>query len=341
MDDLTYRSLAGAAKRAAEKAYCIYSDFPVGAAVLGQQGRVYSGCNIENASYGLTICAERNAIFQAIANGERSILAVVIYTPTSKPSAPCGACRQVIREFGSKAEIICICNGQCSIRLSCAELLPESFGPENVLSPARLASARAAPPELPAQARRICIDIDNVIAQSDTLMRKVIWEITSGRVKLGYEDVQRFNYWECHDPNGNSISKEEWQIIHGTFSEPDKLLSIEPVPGAVEQLGRLAAHYTLHFATSRLPQARRPTIEWLERHRFPSHDLHFLKHGEKHISLGRFDASAEDDPDQAEAFARAGIGMNFVIAHPWNARIVENDNLCRITSLRQLVDALL
>src|SRR5271169_5350356 len=92
--------LIAAARQAASHAYCPYSRFHVGAAILTGRGGIFAGCNVENASYGLTICAERNAIFQAVARqGATKIRAVLVYTPTKKPTAPCGACRQVINEF--------------------------------------------------------------------------------------------------------------------------------------------------------------------------------------------------------------------------------------------------
>ena len=124
--------LRAASVEAAKKAYCPYSHFPVGAAVLTAEGGIFSGCNVENASFGLTICAERNAIFQAVACGSQQIKALVIYTPTSSPTAPCGACRQVINEFGPQAEIYCFCNGQKKLRVSMPELLKHAFGPHNL-----------------------------------------------------------------------------------------------------------------------------------------------------------------------------------------------------------------
>src|SRR5204863_9331542 len=84
------------ARAAMKNAYCDYSDFAVGAAVLTESGEIFVGCNVENASYGLTMCAERNAIFQALAHGRRDVKAVVVVTPTETPTTPCGACRQVI-----------------------------------------------------------------------------------------------------------------------------------------------------------------------------------------------------------------------------------------------------
>jgi cytidine deaminase len=121
-----------ASMEAAKRAYCPYSHFPVGAAVLTADGGIFSGCNVENASFGLTICAERNAIFQAVAGGSQQIMAVVIYTPTLSLTAPCGACRQVINEFGPDAEIYSFCNGQKELRISMPELLKHAFGPRNL-----------------------------------------------------------------------------------------------------------------------------------------------------------------------------------------------------------------
>src|SRR5437764_12760377 len=95
-----------AAQVAARAAYCPYSNFPVGAAVLSSEGEIFAGCNVENASFGLTICAERNAIFQAISKGRRRIRAVVIVTPIGGLTPPCGACRQVINEFGPEADVL-------------------------------------------------------------------------------------------------------------------------------------------------------------------------------------------------------------------------------------------
>ncbi len=97
------------AKEASKNAYCPYSKFPVGACALFESGNIYSGCNIENSSYGLTLCAERNAISNAIAQGEKTkLVKIAIYSPKSTKCFPCGACRQWIQEFsmGCNTEII-------------------------------------------------------------------------------------------------------------------------------------------------------------------------------------------------------------------------------------------
>jgi cytidine deaminase len=128
----TLGRLRAAAVSASEHAYCPYSKFRVGAAVITKEGEVFAGCNVENASYGLTICAERNAIFQMVARARTKLLAVVIYTPTPTPSAPCGACRQVINEFGPDAEVVSYCDGPDVLHKRLSELLPDAFGPHNL-----------------------------------------------------------------------------------------------------------------------------------------------------------------------------------------------------------------
>lgn len=127
------RRLEKAARAAAKKSYSPYSEFPVGAAIVCGSGRVFTGCNVENASYGLCNCAERTAIFSAAATGERVVTAVVVYTPTPTPSSPCGACRQVINEFGPDALVISICDGPDRIATTLSALLPAAFGPKNLL----------------------------------------------------------------------------------------------------------------------------------------------------------------------------------------------------------------
>lgn len=92
--------LVAAAREAAARAYCPYSNYPVGAAVLVPDGQMYTGCNVENAAFGLTNCAERTAIFKAVSAGYRHLAALAIAGGTARPAAPCGACRQVMAEFG-------------------------------------------------------------------------------------------------------------------------------------------------------------------------------------------------------------------------------------------------
>lgn len=126
--------LVAAAKRAQEKAYAPYSNFRVGAAVLLESGEVFAGCNVENASYGLTNCAERTAIFSAVsALGPKKvrIRAIAVVNDRNVACSPCGACRQVISEFGPNADIFYI--GPKGIqRSSMLELLPHCFSSESL-----------------------------------------------------------------------------------------------------------------------------------------------------------------------------------------------------------------
>ncbi len=115
-----------AAQAAREHAYAPYSQFRVGAAVLGKSGRIYSGCNVENASYGLSNCAERTAVFKAVSEGEQFLVALAVVADTPRPVAPCGACRQVMAEFRINKVIMCNTHGEQNIA-SLEELLPYSF----------------------------------------------------------------------------------------------------------------------------------------------------------------------------------------------------------------------
>ena len=125
---MDYQELIDKAIKASEKSYSPYSKFAVGACVLTQDGNTYCGCNFENSSFGLTICAERNAVGSAVAEGERKIRAVAVYSPSAHYCYPCGACRQVLNEFKSDDGldvITCGDNGLKVVKLE--ELLPEGF----------------------------------------------------------------------------------------------------------------------------------------------------------------------------------------------------------------------
>lgn len=129
----TLSELKERARAAAQHAYAPYSGFCVGAAVLAANGAMHAGANVENAAYGLSVCAERNAVFQAVAHGVRRIEAVVVYTATAVATTPCGACRQVLREFSPDALVVC-CTDHAAAerRYALSELLPDAFGPESL-----------------------------------------------------------------------------------------------------------------------------------------------------------------------------------------------------------------
>jgi cytidine deaminase len=123
-----YKLLMDKAKEASKMSYSPFSRFAVGASVLASGGKIYTGCNVENSSFGMTICAERCAIFKAVSEGEREILAVAIYSPNADDCNPCGACRQVMYEFqgDNDIEIITENMGELVVR-RLSEYLPYGF----------------------------------------------------------------------------------------------------------------------------------------------------------------------------------------------------------------------
>jgi uncharacterized HAD superfamily protein len=187
---------------------------------------------------------------------------------------------------------------------------------------------------------RFCIDIDNVVARTDEVMRRVISHFSQGKVCLDYEHITNFNYYECADGKGNRITKSDWNQIHNLFSEPGVLMNIAPIPGAIEGLHRLAEHGRIHLVTTRLRKARKPTVEWLEMHEFPENDLHFLKHGEKHVTFKPFTAAVEDDYDQAVSFSAVAATPSFLIRHPWNRNRPANRGIQWVDNWPELVDRL-
>lgn len=119
--------LLDTARKAREQAYSPYSRFPVGAALLTSDGEIFAGCNVENLSFGLTVCAERTALCSAVAAGKRQFSGTVVVTDTPEPATPCGACRQALYEFSPDLWIVTAnLQGQQRVyRLS--ELLPDAF----------------------------------------------------------------------------------------------------------------------------------------------------------------------------------------------------------------------
>ncbi len=124
---MTEAELIRAARDAMKRAYAPYSDFPVGAAIESVDGRVFTGVNVENASIGLSVCAERNAIAKAVSEGVREFRRLAVATGSPEPTMPCGVCRQVIWEFGHDIELLVVGAGDEVLRTTIAELFPLPF----------------------------------------------------------------------------------------------------------------------------------------------------------------------------------------------------------------------
>lgn len=125
--------LFAAAKSAMERAYAPYSTFPVGTAILAENGQIYSGCNVENAAYPVGTCAEAGAIAAMVRDGARQIREIAVIAQGERLCTPCGACRQRIREFAAAETKVHVCGPEGLRRTYTRdEMLPDSFGPENL-----------------------------------------------------------------------------------------------------------------------------------------------------------------------------------------------------------------
>ena len=127
---MTDQELVALAAEARERAYAPYSNYAVGAALLGQSGRVYTGCNVENAVYSLTICAERAALFKAVSEGEREFESIAVVTANG--GSPCGSCRQVLAEFAPDLRVLIATPSNPAVVQTIGELLPRAFGPRDL-----------------------------------------------------------------------------------------------------------------------------------------------------------------------------------------------------------------
>lgn len=309
---VTRRQLLELARRAARAAYCPYSGFHVGAALLADDGRLFTGANVENASYGLTLCAERTALFAAAAAGVRRVRALAVTCPDAAADSaavyrmPCGACRQVIAEFAAP-ELRVFVDGVADYSID--GLLPQAF---------RLDVPERTPPA-PAARPRLYIDVDNVLSGTDERMRALIEQVTGGRVRLAYEHMRAWDYRECEDASGQRVTEAEWRAVHDEgFAVADVVAALGPLDRAAEEMGRLAATFDVSYVTAR-PAALQPATQgWLSAHGFPVGPTLFIGRGEKHLAIRGAFALVEDDREQAEAAALDGMHA-VLLAHPWNA----------------------
>ncbi len=164
---------------------------------------------------------------------------------------------------------------------------------------------------------RLCIDIDNVLCDTDSVIRDIIREYTGGEVDLGYADIIKFNYHECTDHRGNGITEKQWREIHDKYSFSENIHRVQPQDEIPDALHTLREAFEIHIATSRLQAAHEATRDWLASHRIPFDDLHFVNHREKHLIPISFHAAIEDDLEQAKLFLPVA-SESILLAHPWN-----------------------
>ena len=164
--------------------------------------------------------------------------------------------------------------------------------------------------------RAICVDIDNTIADTDSILRRLIRRVSRDRVPLAHEDVVCYEYWKCRDARGHRLTSREWRKVVDQFHR-DRLEDIPPFPGVADHLARLSELFEIHLATTRDPVGEAATRAWLRRHRIPHDRLHFARHGEKHRIPYSFDFAVEDDREQAYAFVETGVPA-IVLGRPWN-----------------------
>jgi cytidine deaminase len=309
LSGITRRQLIDLARQAAKRAYCPYSRFHVGAALLTTDGRFFTGANVENASYGMTLCAERTAIFSAAAAGARGLRALAVTCPDAAPDTapsyrmPCGACRQVIAEFATP-EIAVMVDGVADYTL--ADLLPSPFTLGPIIQPSF------------AERPRLYVDVDNVLCLTDERIRKLIYEVSDGRVNYSYEDIREFDYRNCSASSGEKVTKEEWRVVHDErFSRSEVVSTVGPIPGAIEEMRRLTERFDVAYITGRKPWLQEATQQWLTSSGFPGGPVLFASRGQKHLVVTGAFALVEDDLEQTELAARAGTHA-VLLAHPWN-----------------------
>jgi cytidine deaminase len=130
--DIDNNTLIGAARQARDRARAAYSNFKVGAALLTEDGRIFTGCNVESSSYGLSVCAERVALFKALSEGADQFVRLVVATYVDPPSSPCGACRQLLWDYARGIEVILVGDGEEPVHTTIEKLFERPFGAEDL-----------------------------------------------------------------------------------------------------------------------------------------------------------------------------------------------------------------
>jgi uncharacterized HAD superfamily protein len=164
----------------------------------------------------------------------------------------------------------------------------------------------------------IVVDIDNCLTQSDEVFRDLIREHTNGYVCFRQKDITQYNYTDCVDKRGHTLSEADWQEVLEKFLEDDVLENLLPVPGAIDAMHELAEFADLHIATARNIQGWAGTARWLLDNDVPNHQLHFVNGGRKHHALPVADFTIEDHYDQAVSFASVVRVSSILISYPWN-----------------------
>ena len=162
----------------------------------------------------------------------------------------------------------------------------------------------------------ICIDIDNTVADTDTVMRRLMRDASHGRVNLVHEDVICYEYWKCRDEKGNRLTSDEWKKVVSDFHR-EGLLDALPFDDTIHQLKRLQEVFEVHLVTSRDSASASLTKSWLTQHGIPHDFIHFVLHGEKHRLPVAFTQAVDDDREQAYAFYSVGV-HSVLISQTWN-----------------------
>ncbi len=194
---------------------------------------------------------------------------------------------------------------------------------------------------------RVCVDIDNVLAETDSIMREIIRVATvstenpSG-IKYEYEDIVEFEYCLCQNSAGLRVSKEVWNAVHQIFQDPNSgyVDLIRPTSGSLEGLRALADGWDIWIVTGRHDRALKKATEWVERH-FPgfSANVHSSFGRQGKWEVAEFDAAIDDHLETAVGFAENGV-RSFVYGHKWNRRASTDSRLTVVTDWPQLVEEL-